>query len=340
MPFGAVAAVFAWDRIGVALQAIIAKVILVLLTRFVDDLFGAEFGQLAGAARSHVVEFVGLLGFSLSPEKTPVPAEDLDILGVDCCVRDQESISLRLDSIKAGVWLEQLLEFSRGQRCRASAAKIAGRFAFSAWAVLGSRIRAKLAGLYALVSQGSCQVPKEDLDRDIGFLIGLVRDRESSVEVPYFRFPGDTYVIFTDAEGHGGVGAVLLTSSTATARSRGGRVPWGLTRALAQRKTQIVAFELVVPGAAVWSWGVRLAGCRIVFYIDNDSALGILRCGRSRKPDLNQIAFVTWELLHRWGIWPVFMRVPSEDNCADPVSRGDPAPFGSSEEDLIWPSFF
>ena len=76
MPFGAVGAVYSWDRLGSAVQAIIAVLLLSIMGRYVDDLFTAEFCQLAWSARGCVIELVHLLGLSLSlGDKSPLPAE-------------------------------------------------------------------------------------------------------------------------------------------------------------------------------------------------------------------------------------------------------------------------
>ena len=220
---------------------------------------------------------------------------------------------------------------------KAVAARLAGRLAFAAWAVFGPRIRARLMGLYVLAAGGDPAPAEHDLAADVDFLCRIVRDSGLRVALPLVPSDSDPMVIFTDAEGWGGVGAVIITTSLSGARYKGGRVPSVVVDALQKRKTQIAAFELVCPAAAAASWEATVRSQRVIFYIDNDSALGIVRKGSSRKADLNRIAFYSHELFHDLHIFPIFLMVASEYNCSDPVSRGAQAPFGSDDGLLCWP---
>ena len=82
MPFGARAAVYAWDRVGAAVQALTVQFLLVLAARYVDDIFGVDFSLLSLQLRRQLMELVDLLGFTFAPETTPEPALEQVILGV------------------------------------------------------------------------------------------------------------------------------------------------------------------------------------------------------------------------------------------------------------------
>ncbi|CAE8619818.1 unnamed protein product [Polarella glacialis] len=111
MPFGAVGAVYAWDRLGAAITAVLIDMFLVPCSRYVDDLFWAEFEESATECRETVIEVVSLLGFTLEPSKTPAPSDSLDILGVATSL---ETIDGKLhltfvpDASKVSFWLEDL----------------------------------------------------------------------------------------------------------------------------------------------------------------------------------------------------------------------------------------
>ena len=83
MPFGAVAAVYAWDRLALALVRIIEYVLVVPVGRFVDDLFMADFEETAEELRTLLLELVSLMGLTLQESKTPSPSDSLEILGVE-----------------------------------------------------------------------------------------------------------------------------------------------------------------------------------------------------------------------------------------------------------------
>ena len=64
-------------------------------------------------------------------------------------------------------------------------------------------------------------------------------------------------------------------------------------------------------------------GC--VVFIDNTSALGVLRNGRCATDDLNELAFLTHTLASAFDARLSFHWVPSALNWADPPSRGQAA---------------
>ncbi len=82
MPFAAVGAVYAWDRLGSAVTAILIEKFLVPCIRYVHDLFWTDFEESSEDCRKMVMEVVSLLGFTLEPEKTPLPFDSHDILGI------------------------------------------------------------------------------------------------------------------------------------------------------------------------------------------------------------------------------------------------------------------
>ena len=77
MPFGAVSAVYAWDRLGEALTTILRRVFLFPASRYVDDLFMPVWASISKESRSILFEVVEILGAVLSHEKTPPPAPDI-----------------------------------------------------------------------------------------------------------------------------------------------------------------------------------------------------------------------------------------------------------------------
>ena len=85
------AAVYAWDRLGEALTAILRDVFLFPVSRYVDDLFFTFFSEIAPEARDILLEAVGLRGAVLAPEKTPAPAHAQVILGVQIALGDPPS---------------------------------------------------------------------------------------------------------------------------------------------------------------------------------------------------------------------------------------------------------
>ena len=88
-----------------------------------------------------------------------------------------------------------------------------------------------------------------------------------------------------------------------------------------QRINQCEAAAALV---ALSTWGAELAGHWVTLYTDNRAAEGALAKGYSRSRLLANISAAFWQLAekYRLGIWIV--RVPSELNPSDALSRGDP----------------
>ena len=82
MPFGAVSALYAWDRLGEALTAILRRVFLFPPSRYVDDLFMPVWASISEESRGIFLEVVDIFGAVLSPAKTPPPAPEMPVLGV------------------------------------------------------------------------------------------------------------------------------------------------------------------------------------------------------------------------------------------------------------------
>ena len=144
MPFGALSAVYSWDRLGQCLQAIVAGVLCAPVNRYVDDLYLVCYRQGSRELRAFMLELIDLLGFCLETSKTPTPAPSQTILGVHVEVSRNKirgvhhyKAGLSLDESKAKCWYQQLCEAESSSviSCR-DAQKLAGRFNFVAQAVL------------------------------------------------------------------------------------------------------------------------------------------------------------------------------------------------------------
>ena len=83
MPFGAVAAVYAWDRVGSALTEILRQGMLLPVDRYVDDLFWPDWATISSDTRALVLLLMDHIGFRLDPEKTATPADSMDLLGIN-----------------------------------------------------------------------------------------------------------------------------------------------------------------------------------------------------------------------------------------------------------------
>ena len=320
MPFGAVSAVYAWDRLGEAFTSILQRVFLFPVSRYVDDLFMPVWAEHSKESREILLEVISLFGAVLSPEKTPAPCTSMPVLGVLVSI-DGDSVNLSIEEHRIEFWLSELQRLAglSGVHRRHLACRMAGRLEFAASAAWGARPRSHFNGLYKL-SSGS---PLDDLvTGDLSYLLDLMASSPPSRTL--FLAPrGDTpLVLYTDASGApaNGLGAVLVDGEKVTWTSC--RCPSRLLECFRPRKTQINLLEVCGVILGLWTFSQEISGRRLVVFIDNQAALGATRSGRSSVSDLNALVSVCRELVSGCSAEPVFLWVPSELNWADAPSRG------------------
>ena len=331
MPFGAVAAVYAWDRLGEAIVRIIEHILIVAVGRYVDDLFMADFAETSEELRSLLLELVGLLGLTLEETKTPAPGESLEILGVVVALSRLRGVdgmtlraSLTVGQSKRARWAE-LIEhtLATGVITYRELEKLVGRLAFASSAAWGPLARGHLTSLYGLLAKGgSCL--------DVGAMVCAAGDLEwwkqwllearlVSVVPRVVALPWA--IVYSDAEGDGGVGAVLGIDGEFLWLA--GHIPKHVSVKLKKRKTQIFPFEVIAATISLMKWGPVLRGRRVAFFVDNVGARGSLASGRSSQPDVNSIVRVVWQLVIKYRLAIFFVWVPSALNVADGPSRGE-----------------
>ena len=126
-------------------------------------------------------------------------------------------------------------------------------------------------------------------------------------------------VIYTDAEGEGGIGGVLVSKSQEAYFAA--TVPQCIRDLLLPRKTQIFLFEVIGVVASLLLWLSVLSGARLILFIDNIPALVSIQKGSSASDDANSVVGLAWQLVlsHCIAFRPLW--VPSKLNLADPPSR-------------------
>ena len=128
-------------------------------------------------------------------------------------------------------------------------------------------------------------------------------------------------LLYSDAEGNGRVGGVLVCGA-GSAKFFRGVIPRNIQRLLKRRRTNITAFELLAALAAITVCGSEIhSGCRLVHFIDSTSALACVVRGFSTKPDLSVISGRVWFELARMNVYYTAEYVSTSCNLADGPSR-------------------
>ena len=133
-------------------------------------------------------------------------------------------------------------------------------------------------------------------------------------------------VLYTDAQGSGGLGALVCAGSEAVWWASA--APPEVTGLFQPRRTQINPLELLAAFVGLHDLGPRMRGKVVLLFIDNTAALGALKKGGSSHRDLNALAHLTHAACEQWSARLVALWVPSAMNAADPPSRGRAAALG------------
>ena len=97
--------------------------------------------------------------------------------------------------------------------------------------------------------------------------------------------------------------------------------PMRIVNSLAPRDTQIIPLELIAAAGLLVTYGERLRGQEVIFFIDNQTVCSCLTKGVSRSRDIQHLS-TAWHILCQhtgcrvWIEW-----VPSAANPADILSR-------------------
>ena len=334
MPFGAVGAVYAWDRLGAFLTAVLTDLFYIPASRYVDDLFLIDYSECADEARAIMLEVVNLLGFTLEEAKTPPPSFTQDILGVKVEITDSELL-LTPEPRKVALWIQMInIALDKSSLGLADAMKLAGRLNFAASATWGQVARSRLRRLYGHIVNGNTDFGRP-LASDLTWWLSRLERLEPQ---RLALFIDDPVVIYTDAEGNGGLGGVISDSATAAWFSS--PTPQELLAALIPRKTQIFPLEVLAVAVALKLWRHRLQGRHIIVFVDNTGALAALRKGSSRAPDVHGLITLIWDIIVDSFSSIKFFWVPSKLNLSDLPSRGLTPILGSRDQVRIrWELF-
>ena len=337
LPFGAVAAVYGWERVGAALTGILKKKVGIPFFRYVDDLFTALPDALAKQARKSLEDIIEACGFALAPGKTEGPSDSLTILGILVAI-GQEGINLRPDPEKAKKWIGELNAALLGDELTTGEArKLVGRLNFATSTLFGKVGKAHLRPIYhrAYANTSKQAQPHSSrlypsLRKSLKWWRRLLSMPTLNVDINFHQQARPIRILYTDATGHGNLGFAIYDKDTKNLKWGASVTPQWLCARLQKRETQVNAHELI---AAHWGLSATrdlIEGAVVYLFIDNTAAQSIAQKGASRKNDLNHIAGSLWLLAASLRVNLQVRRVPSKLNASDPPSRGKTPPLASA----------
>ena len=335
MPFGALGAVYSWDSLGDSMVWLFAHYLGLPLCRYVDDCFTVLYKEHSAEIRAHLLWFSNTLGIILDPSKTPEPSTEMTILGVLLKLQRYSRhknlrvrISAEVDPSRATFWRETIMEILAKRSLPAQqASKLAGRLNFAVSAAVGGTGGSRLRNIYHQAFAGGAF--SDDLARELLWWYDRLCIAKPALH-SVGPAPQRTCTLYTDADGSGGIGAVLLTPNKKLFFMH--KVDSSALR-LRDRETQIIPLEVIAALVATYAFKNELGGCSLIAFIDNQSGLGALKKGRSHASDVHALVQDCLDSLENLHAKPQWLWVPSCLNVADYPSRGiDPA--------LVFPHIF
>lgn len=349
LPFGATAAVFAFNRVARALSAILAHHLAIPCGNFFDDYPVIEPESTASGSQSAAQDLLEVLGwvFAQDPQKCQPPSPKFDVLGATLDLsRAREGVICvdNKESRKAAILRELHEVVGGGELSAKSAASLRGKLLFFEGQLTGKCMVAATwcIGQLALGVQVE-RVEVRDRCAWLRDFLHLAPPREI-VFHPCTR----PVVIFTDgaAEDSGvSCGAVVCDPAS------GGRwvfhvpVPdrlvghWRSTGS----KQVISQAEMLPILLVLHSFPELLTNRRALVFVDNEGVRYSLIKGASRAELSRDLVLGIAQMVGHLCLLPWYLRVPSECNPADAPSRGDLVPAlsvaGTRVVDIVWPSF-
>ena len=164
---------------------------------------------------------------------------------------------------------------------------MAGRLNFVATCVMGPLGATCVNFIYrhALVSGPHARRLSPQAINELSWWLSELRDNKLvPIHVgPHVSAPT---VIYTDAEGSGGTGGVVFRKGSCQWFRRHVRE---IDLQLSDRKTQIVAYELIAVLQALNVFKCHILARDVLLMVDNSTAVSCIKKGRSRCLDLNDI---------------------------------------------------
>ena len=343
MPFGAIGGVLAWWRIARALRTIARNIFHLLVFYYVDDTHLIERAQTAEQGKVIFQTLMKTLGWSLDQNKsTPMSTK---VISLGCHLKiTRGGVQWSLTDAKREKWMSDILSaLQADQLSSTEASKLHGRLSFGVQRIFGRVGRAALRPICHRQLQPRALKLSNHLR---GALIWWLRYLESwpcaLTTAPARRQQTCDYILYTDAEGSGGMGAVLINTRTWETTFTMGCVPKHLDARLRARKTQINLYELLAIWASAITFIKQISQSSTVIFIDNQSALNMVIKGWSPCEDANMILHELWLLLARRGVSTHFEYVQSKANLADGPSRGCTQllhPLQAERTEFVWPEW-
>ena len=320
MPFGAIASVHAWERVGALISRIARVVLHVPLLRFVDDLFAAERRGSAVHALHCVARLVRCM---LGPEAI-APAKmgwglQLQVLGLNVSA-DRQGFSCEPSADKVVKWRSRIYSALNSNSLRpGDASKLAGALRWASTNMFHRLGRATIVPLYRQAKQSRANVsaPLRDALRWWDEVLALELHEKRQWVCP----SGSPVQLFVDARSTPPrVAAVLMHDEQIYFADW--EPPRSLMSCFRQRADgMIMSLELLAIAFGLCTFDPLLRRRKVRVWSDNVGAETVTSKGSSKEWDYSCLVNCLWLKAAQLQIALRVDRVPSKLNIADLPSR-------------------
>lgn len=333
LPFGAVSAVNAFNRVAKCLRLILCRIFLVVNTSFFDDYCQLEFAPLRESSWKTAEMVLKLLGWqiALADEKRKPFEKEFQMLGAVIDLRkSRDGLVLisnkpkRLEELQASVQELQVGKFMT----EAQMQSLRGRLLYAAGHTFGrcTQIAVQALGSFTRSCHGVSL--SAEMLRSIQFAVDTLVSAPARV-VKAWKDESPV-LIFTDGacEDSGSTvthGAVLCDLTTQSFEFFGDTVPQQYVSEWTRfgKKQVIYQAELFPIWIAKRTWREVIKGRQVLWFCDNEAARSAMI--RAYSPVIDSMELVrhaAWEDVNSQTTnW--YARVPSKSNLSDSASRLD-----------------
>ena len=328
LPFGASAAVLAFNWVATALLSLLTRMLRIGATGFYDDFTILEVDRLTESTDACITELFSILGWNLKP--LPGFSSTFSPLGAVVELDGARNGDIVIGNKKERIE-DVLSEISEilGQNSLDTKrlAKLRGRLLFARSLCFGRFGGCALRALNsALASSFTLRSPSAPLDPTLRAALGYLADTLSqaprrTVHINY----KPAIILFTDGsleENFAGIGAVLIDPYRRTLEFIAVELSTnGLGKLRKSSSNPIMQIEGLAVLASFFTWSEQLQERALIVFVDNESTRATLVSGTSREQIMAEICSLLAAKEAQVRALPWFERVPSDSNLADRPSR-------------------
>ena len=344
--FGAINAVYNYNRRPLAVQAILEKCFWIVTDHYYDDRWVIEPMETIESAAHTTLDVFQMLGIRVQEEKIqgpPVkfmearkiipkdptavstdPYQNPELLGVTFDLRNlkvkiQESRKTKLIAEMEGIISKKTLTAGH-------ASKIKGKLQFATCSLFG---RVGRSFMTPLSERQYEKIKRSDLHWPLEFALRNwidIIDKGMPRPISYRQLRPADAVWFTDGMSEGSanhVGGVLFCWWRKTPAYFSVEVPQEIIDKWLPRKNQIALVEIFASVILHHNFSGELFGKRVIGMIDSECALDALIKGVSKFGDVVQLLTIFWRDIADNQILWYGDKIPTDGNISDGVSRQD-----------------